>query len=82
MSLGTFIKDLTFGLQHLNDFEKKAMQRGLGGFPYERLHQEAIVSNDKWLEGLAALGNTLFSGIEVKHFTLDEKDRALKWVMS
>ena len=65
MSLGTFIKDLTFGLQHLNDFEK-----------------EAIVSNDKWLEGLAALGNTLFSGIEVKHFTLDEKDRALKWVVS
>ncbi|MEO0927669.1 MAG: STAS/SEC14 domain-containing protein [Cyanobacteria bacterium J06643_13] len=29
--------------------------------------KEAIVSDKRWLEGLAALGNTLFSGIEVKH---------------
>ena len=43
--------------------------------------KEAIVSDRKWLEGLAALGNTLFSGIEVKHFTPDEKDRALTWVI-
>lgn len=44
--------------------------------------KEAIVSDLKWLEGLAALGNTLFSGIEVKHFTLDEKDKALAWITS
>jgi len=42
--------------------------------------QEAIVSDHKWLEALAALGNTLFSGIEVKHFALDEKDKALEWL--
>ena len=65
MSLGAFIKDLKFSLQHLNDFEK-----------------EAIVSDRKWLEGLAKLGNTLFSGIEVKHFTPDQSDRALEWVRS
>ena len=65
MSLGAFIKDLKFSLQHLQDFEK-----------------EAIVSDRKWLEALAALGNTLFSGIEVKHFTSDESDKALKWVSS
>ena len=65
MSLGAFIKDLQFSLQHLHDFEK-----------------EAIVSDLKWLEALSALGNTLFSGIEVKHFTLDEKDRALIWLNS
>ncbi len=65
MSLGAFIKDLKFSLQHLNDFEK-----------------EAIVSDRKWLEALAALGNTLFYSIEVKHFTFDERDRALEWVMS
>jgi len=82
MSLGAFIKDLKFSLQHLNDFEKEAMQRGLGGFPHKRLHQEAIVSDRKWLEALAALGNTLFSGIEVKHFTPDESEKALEWVMS
>ena len=44
--------------------------------------KEAIVSDSKWLEALAALGNTLFSSIEVKHFTSDEKDKALQWVMS
>ena len=44
--------------------------------------KEAIVSDNKWLEALAALGNTLFLGIEVKHFTLDEKDKALEWVSS
>lgn len=44
--------------------------------------KEAIVSNQKWLEVLAALGNTLFSGIEVKHFTLNEKDKALEWIAS
>lgn len=43
--------------------------------------KEAIISDRKWLEGLAALGNTLFSGIEVKHFTPDQKDRALEWVI-
>ena len=42
--------------------------------------KEAIVSDFRWLEGLVALGNTLFSSIEVKHFTLDEKEQALKWV--
>ena len=44
--------------------------------------KEAIVSDNKWLEALAAFGNTLFSGIEVKHFTFEEKDRALAWVLS
>ena len=42
--------------------------------------KEAIVSDNKWLEALAALGNTLFSGIEVKHFTPDERDKALEWL--
>ena len=80
MSIGAFIKDLRFSLQHMKDFEKEAMQRGLEGFPHRRLHQEAIVSDKRWLEALAALGNTLFSGIEVKHFTPDEKDDALEWL--
>ena len=43
----------------------------------ENFEKEAIVSDNKWLEALAALGNTLFSGVEVKHFTPDKKDRAL-----
>lgn len=44
--------------------------------------KEAIVSDQKWLEVLAALGNTIFSGVEVKHFTSSDKDRALEWVAS
>lgn len=44
--------------------------------------KEAIVSDRRWLEALAALGNTLFSSIEVKHFTFDEKDKALEWIGS
>ena len=65
MSLGAFIKDLKFGLQHLNDFEK-----------------EAIVSDYKWLEALTAFRNTLFSSIEVKHFTLDARENAWEWIAS
>ncbi|MEM8831002.1 MAG: STAS/SEC14 domain-containing protein [Cyanobacteria bacterium P01_G01_bin.19] len=42
--------------------------------------REAIVSDRQWLKALAALGNTLFSAIEVKHFTPDEKDKALEWL--
>lgn len=44
--------------------------------------KEAIVSDQKWLEALAGLGNSLFSGIEVKHFTPNEQDQALEWVAS
>jgi hypothetical protein len=44
--------------------------------------KEAIVSDRRWLEGLAALGNSLFSSIEVKHFTFDDRDKALEWIAS
>ncbi len=44
--------------------------------------KEAIVSDHLWLKTLAAVGNTLFSGIEVKHFTFDERDKALEWISS
>lgn len=63
ISLGAFIQNLKFSLQHYQDFEKKA-----------------IVSDRQWLESLAAISNTLFPSIEVKHFTLDEKDKALEWI--
>ena len=49
---------------------------------YPDFEKEAIVSDCQWLKSLAAISNTLFSSVEVKHFTLDEKDRALKWISS
>ena len=65
MSLGAFIKDLKFALQHLTDFEK-----------------EAIISDRQWLKNLAEVGNKLFSSIEVKHFSLEDRDEALEWIGS
>ncbi|MGK7934580.1 MAG: STAS/SEC14 domain-containing protein [Xenococcaceae cyanobacterium] len=44
--------------------------------------KEAIVSDRQWLKSLAALGNTLFSSIEVKHFTFEDRDKALEWISS
>ena len=49
---------------------------------FQDFEKEAIVSDNKWLEALAALGNTLFSSIEVKHFSLNERDQALEWVLN
>ncbi|MBE9045488.1 STAS/SEC14 domain-containing protein [Pleurocapsales cyanobacterium LEGE 10410] len=48
----------------------------------QNFEKEAIVSDRKWLETLAALGNTLFPSIEVKYFTFDERDKALEWVFN
>lgn len=49
---------------------------------FNDFEKEAIVSDSRWLESLAALGNTLFSSIEVKHFIFAERERALKWISS
>ena len=47
---------------------------------FNDFEKEAIVSDRRWLESLAAVGNTLFSGIEVKHFTFADIDKALEWI--
>ncbi|MGF1541775.1 MAG: STAS/SEC14 domain-containing protein [Pleurocapsa sp.] len=49
---------------------------------FQDFEKEAIVSDHLWLKTLAAVGNTLFSGIEVKHFTFDQRDQALEWISS
>ena len=49
---------------------------------FKDFEKEAIVSERGWLKSLAAVGNTLFSSIEVKHFTFAEKDQALEWINS
>ena len=49
---------------------------------FKDFEKEAIVSDRHWLENLAAVGNTLFSGIEVKHFSFKERDEALEWINS
>jgi hypothetical protein len=42
--------------------------------------REAIVSDHLWLKTLATVGNTLFFGVEVRHFTFDERDKAIEWI--
>ncbi|WP_036477850.1 STAS/SEC14 domain-containing protein [Myxosarcina sp. GI1] len=49
---------------------------------FKDFEKEAIVSDRQWLKNLAAVGNSLFSGIEVKHFTFADRDKALKWISS
>lgn len=49
---------------------------------FQDFEKEAIVSDRHWLESLAAISNTLFSSIEVKHFTFDDQDKALEWIGS
>ena len=44
--------------------------------------KQAVVSDKHWIEHLVAIGNKLFPSIEVRHFTFDQKDEALKWVLS
>ena len=47
---------------------------------FQDFEKEAIVSDRRWLETLAAVGNTLFSSMEVKHFTFAEQEKALEWI--
>ncbi len=49
---------------------------------FQDFEKEAIVSDRQWLESLANVGNTLFSSIEVKHFTFADKEKALEWISS
>lgn len=45
----------------------------------EDVEREAIVAEEGWMSVLARTGN-LFPGIEVRHFGLLEKEKALEWI--
>ncbi len=49
---------------------------------FKDFEKEAIVSDRQWLKNLATVGNSLFSSIEVKHFTFADRDKALEWISS
>lgn len=46
----------------------------------KRFSKKAVVSDIGWHEPLAKIGDKLFPSIEVRHFTPDERDKALAWV--
>lgn len=46
------------------------------------VERKAVVSDKRWHETLARLSNKLFPGIEIRHFSTDQRDQALEWVES
>ncbi len=44
--------------------------------------KKAIVSEKHWIENMVAIGDRLFPSVDVRHFSFDQKDDALKWVQA
>ncbi len=52
-------------------------------FPHLRdFEKKAIVSEKHWIESLVAIGDKLFPSADVRHFSFDRKDEAIKWVQA
>lgn len=52
-------------------------------FAFPHLHdfnKKAVVSEKHWIEQLVSIGDKLFPSVEVRHFSFDQKDDALRWV--
>jgi hypothetical protein len=53
------------------------------GLPHiTRFHKKAVVSRKEWLGKIAGISDRLFPGIEIRHFPLEQKEEALRWVKS
>lgn len=48
---------------------------------FRHFEREAIVSDAAWLKKLADIGDRMFPSIEVRHFSVSEKDKALEWII-
>lgn len=42
--------------------------------------RKAVVSDTQWMEIFSKIGDKLFPGIEVRHFSPAEKDAAIQWI--
>jgi hypothetical protein len=52
-------------------------------FPHLRdFAKKAVVSEKHWIEKLVAIGDKWFPSVEVRHFSFDQKDEALKWAQA
>ena len=56
----------------------KELKFGLGNI--QHFGKEAVVTDKKWIEKLAPAADKLFTGIEIKTFSFDEKNEARNWV--
>jgi hypothetical protein len=45
-----------------------------------KFEREAVVSDKGWLEIATKIGDVLLPGIDVRHFPVADKERALEWI--
>lgn len=51
------------------------------GLPHiKRFDKKAVVSDEDWMGKMVEFADKIFSGIQIRHFTLEEKEEAKKWV--
>ena len=67
-SVETFFRNMKMKLEVLGEIGK-----------FER---EAVVSDKGWLEIATKIGDVLLPGIDVRHFPVADKERALEWIRS
>jgi hypothetical protein len=65
-SVETFFRNVKMKLEVLGEIGK-----------FER---EAVVSDKGWLEIATKIGDVLLPGIDVRHFAVADKERALEWI--
>lgn len=46
----------------------------------KRFSKKAVVSESRWHEPLIKIGDKLFPSIEVRHYSPEQKEEAIKWV--
>lgn len=44
--------------------------------------KKAVVSQKHWIEQMVAIGDKWFPRAEIRHFSFDQKDDALRWIQS
>lgn len=48
----------------------------------ERFEREAVVTDQRWLEIIASVADTLFSSTQVRVFRTDQKEPARDWIQA
>lgn len=47
---------------------------------FRDFEKEAVVSDRRWIGKLAAIGDRILPGIEVRHFSMEDREAALDWL--
>ena len=61
-------------------FEALIKDLKLGFSHIKEFEKKAVVSDKTWVAKLADWGGQLIPSLEVKHFSIEEKEKALAWV--